>query len=396
MSSSGPSTPRDADGTPEPDPTAEPVAPAGSLEPAPPLTPPNPTTLGADTDSPGPWVAAPQVRPGASTFTIEGRAAPGLFVIGWLATLLGFGAVLIGALSGGTLTSTLILGVGFLLLTVGLIAGAGSQGLERRARGDLPYRGPSPFLVFAAAIPISILALLVAVIPLQALGIPVDSPFGRLLSVLLQTVVYVLLLRLLVVDTGALDWAEMGLRRLDRTAFGDMAKGALWAVPVIAVTIPIAAILGSLFTVTPESPLPPAGETSGFALNLIAGAILAPLGEEILFRGFATTAWVRGLGERRGIVRGALFFALVHVLTISGGTAGEAFQLALIGFATRIPVALALGLLFVRGFSIDVPGLGRISARAGSIWVPFGLHAAFNGILLILAEAATRAGVPGV
>jgi len=86
----------------------------------------------------------------------------------------------------------------------------------------------------------------------------------------------------------------------------------------------------------------------------------------------------------------------VHVLTISGGTAGEDIQLALIGFATRIPVAFALGLLFVRGFSIDVPGLGRISARAGSIWVPFGLHAAFNGILLILAEAATRAGVPGV
>ena len=102
-----------------------------------------------------------------------------------------------------------------------------------------------------------------------------------------------------------------------------------------------------------------------------------------------------GIGERRGIVRGALFFALVHVLTISGNTAGEAFQLALIGFATRIPVALALGYLFVRGYSIDVPGLGRITALAGSIWVPFGLHAAFNGILLILAEAAARAGVPG-
>ncbi len=300
-----------------------------------------------------------------------------------------------GALSGGTLTSTVILGVGFLLLTVGLISGAGAQGLERRARGVLPYRGPSPFLVFAAAIPVSILALLVAVIPMQALGIPVDGPFGRLASVLLQTIVYVLLIRLLVVDTGALTWAEMGLRRLGRSALADIAKGALWAIPVIAVTIPVAAILGSLFTVTPESPLPPAGETSGFVLNLLAGVILAPLGEEILFRGFATTAWVRGLGERRGIVRGALFFALVHVLTISGNTAGEAFQLALIGFATRIPVALALGYLFVRGYSVEIPGLGRITALPGSIWLPFGLHATFNGILLILAEAAARAGVPG-
>ena len=278
---------------------------------------------------------------------------------------------------------------------MGLIAGAGSQGLERRARGLLPYRGPSPFLVFAAAIPVSILALLVAVIPMQVVGLQVDGPFGRLVSVLLQTIVYVLLIRLLVVDTGALGWVEMGVRRVDRHAVSDMAKGALWAIPVIAVTIPVAAVLGSLFTVTPESPLPPTGETSGFILNLIAGVILAPLGEEMLFRGLATTAWVRGLGERRGIVRGALFFALVHVLTISGSSAGEAFQLALIGFATRVPVALALGFLFVRGYSMVVPGFGRITAPAGSLWVPFGLHAAFNGTLLILAEVAVRAGAPG-
>ncbi len=58
-------------------------------------------------------------------------------------------------------------------------------------------------------------------------------------------------------------------------------------------------------------------------------------------------------------------------------------------------MALALGYLYVRGYSMTVPGLGRVTAPAGSIWVPFGLHAAFNGILLVLAEAVTRAGVPG-
>jgi membrane protease YdiL (CAAX protease family) len=81
------------------------------------------------------------------------------------------------------------------------------------------------------------------------------------------------------------------------------------------------------------------------------------------------------IGARFSIVgpSGALFFAVVHVLTISGGTAGEALSLALIGFVTRIPVALALGWLFL---------------RRGSIWAPIGLHAAFNAILLILGEAA--------
>jgi membrane protease YdiL (CAAX protease family) len=347
----------------------EPTTPheASPAEPATPLGPTAPPE--ASPSSP--------VRPGASTFTIEGRAAPALFVVGWLASLLGLGGIFVGILSGGGLSSTVILGVSLVLLTVGLVAAAGSQGLERRARGVLPYRGPSPVLVFAAAVPLSVIAIVVAVIPMSVLGIPVDGPFARLASVLVQTVVYVALIRLLVIDAGALSWAEMGVRRPDRAALTEMASGALWAIPVIVVTVPIAAILQQLFTVTPESPLPPAGETSGFILNLIAGAILAPLGEELLFRGLATTAWVRGLGVGRGILRGALFFALAHILTVSGGTAGEALQLAIIGFTTRLPVALALGWLF---------------AKRGSIWVPFGLHAAFNAILLILAEAAIRAG----
>lgn len=314
-------------------------------------------------------------RPGVSTFTIEGRAAPGLFVVGWLASLLGVGGLFVGVLSGGGLTSTIILGVSLVLLTVGLVSAAGSQGLERRARGILSYRGPSPALVFAAAVPVSVIAIVVTAVPMSLLGIPVDGPFGRFASVLVQTAVYVGLIRLLVIDTGALSWVEMGVRRPDRAALSEMGSGALWAIPVIALTIPIAAILQALFAVTPESPLPPTGEASGLVLNLIAGALLAPLGEELLFRGLATTAWVRGLRARRGIIRGALFFALAHVLTVTGGTAGEAFQLAIIGFATRLPVALALGWLFV---------------RRGSIWVPFGLHAAFNAILLILAEAAIQ------
>jgi membrane protease YdiL (CAAX protease family) len=42
----------------------------------------------------------------------------------------------------------------------------------------------------------------------------------------------------------------------------------------------------------------------------------------------------------------------------------------------RVPVAFALGWLFV---------------RTGSIWGPIGLHAGFNGILIVLAELAAAA-----
>jgi membrane protease YdiL (CAAX protease family) len=167
----------------------------------------------------------------------------------------------------------------------------------------------------------------------------------------------------------------MGVRRPDLRALGEIGGGALWALPVIALTVPVSAVLLSIFPVTPESPLPPTHEPVGFALSLLAGVIVAPFGEEVLFRGFATTAWIRGMGVRGGLVRAALVFALAHVLTISGSSAGDAIGLAVVGFGTRVPIALALGLLFV---------------RRGTIWSSFGLHAAFNGVLLVVAEVASR------
>jgi membrane protease YdiL (CAAX protease family) len=154
-----------------------------------------------------------------------------------------------------------------------------------------------------------------------------------------------------------------------------MGRGAIWALPVIGVTILVSSILFVLFPVTPVSPLPPTGEPLGFALSLLAGVIVAPFGEEILFRAFATTAWVRGYGRRRGLVQAALVFAFAHVITTTGTSAGDAFGLAVVGFGSRIPVALALGWVFL---------------RRGTVWASFGLHAAFNGILLVVAEVASR------
>ena len=113
---------------------------------------------------------------------------------------------------------------------------------------------------------------------------------------------------------------------------------------------------------------------------MLAGVIVAPFGEEILFRAFATTAWVRGLGYRRGLLTAALVFAFAHVLTVSGANASDAFGLAVVGFGSRIPVAIALGWIFL---------------RRGTVWASFGLHAAFNGILLVLAEVASQSLSPG-
>jgi membrane protease YdiL (CAAX protease family) len=59
---------------------------------------------------------------------------------------------------------------------------------------------------------------------------------------------------------------------------------------------------------------------------------------------------------------------------VGGATFNEAIAKAFIGFAVRVPVAFALGWVFL---------------QRRSIIAPIGLHAAFNGLLLLIATGAT-------
>jgi len=318
-----------------------------------------------------PHVPPPPARPGASIFTIEGRAAPGLFVVGWLASLLGLGIVLVGAFASSSL---FLFFLGPIFLTVGLVAGAGNQSIERRVRGEA-YAGPSPYLVFAAMI-----AAVYAVGSVVGLGLhllvgpnTVPDYVVRLIGVSLQAAVFIGIVRLTVVDSQALSWREMGWRRPDVAAIRDLAYGGLLGLPIIGLTSIVAAVLVQVFQAVPEAPLPPTGVAAGLVIQLLAGAIIAPVAEETVFRGFAITAWQRSVGTRGAIVRASVLFALAHVLNVSADNVGQAAGLIVVGFATRLPVAFALGWLFV--------------ARR-SIWAPLGLHIAFNAILLIIGELA--------
>ena len=314
-------------------------------------------------------------RPRRSTFTIEGRTAPGLFVVGWLAAVLGLGAVVVGLLSSRGPAGSIVFAGGMVLLDVGLIAGAGSQAIERRARGVDAYQGPSPVLVLLASIVTVYLIAVVVGTPLAAAGVELPRPAAELLLVTIYAATYVAITRLLVIGTGALTWREIGFRGSGRWALSELAWGAVLAGPVILLTALLSTVLVTVFGTVPTSPLPPAGTPAGFLLNVVAGAIVAPIGEEILFRGVTTTAWVRSLGPRAGILRGALLFAAVHILLVSAAGFDEGARMAVVGFLGRLPVALVLGWLFI---------------RRGSIWAPIGLHAAFNGILLVAAENAAR------
>jgi membrane protease YdiL (CAAX protease family) len=321
-------------------------------------------------------IAAPAPRPGASIFTIEGRAAPGLFVVGWLATIIGLGVTIVGQQAAPSRSSPVLITVGIAILAVGLVAGAGAQAVERKARGRDPYTGPSPALLLAASIPVALLGTILVGVVLNLVHLGLAQPVNDLVLVVLQDGVYIALVALLVVGSGALTWTQIGVYVNRRRAIEDLLWGAAFAIPVIVVTLFLTAALVTLFHVVPESPLPPTGQGSGLVLHLVAGAAIAPIGEEILFRGVTTTAWVRSFGVRAGIVRGAVFFALAHVLLISAPSVGVGIALAIVGFVGRLPIALVLGWVFV---------------RRGSLYASIGLHAAFNAVLLLLAELSFHA-----
>jgi membrane protease YdiL (CAAX protease family) len=295
-----------------------------------------------------------------------------LFVVGWLGTIIGLGLTVIGVIG----RSAVLALPGLFVLSIGLLAGAGGQAIERRARGREAYQGPSPLLAFAASIAVTLLIGSLVGLGLSILSVSAEGPGGDLLAILIQAGAYVGVIALTVVGTGALSWRDMGFTRSISGAIEDAGWGAVFAGPVIIATLVVQILLVAIFRVTPESPLTPTNEAIGFLFNLLAGAVIAPIGEEIMFRGLATTAWARSLGVTQGIVRAGLFFALAHILTTSATTAGTGVALAIVGFGARVPVALVLGWVFV---------------RRGSIWASIGLHAAFNGILLILARAVLPA-----
>jgi membrane protease YdiL (CAAX protease family) len=276
---------------------------------------------------------------GMTVFTLEGRAAPALFLVGWLASLLGFGATIVAALAGSGLAGVIL---------------------------------------FAASVSSTLFLSALLGSFLIRLGLSPEAPLFTLVGSLVILGSYLGLVRFLVVGTGALTWREIGLRAGNRGFAEDAAWGVALAVPVLTVTGIVAALL-STFLPLPDPVLPPATDTAGVLMNLAVAAVIAPIGEEIFFRGFATTAWARVYGARRALIQGAIFFAVAHVLTLGAVDPVQGLKLALFASLVRLPVALTLGWLFL---------------RRRSLVGPIFLHAAYNG-LPIIALAAGLGNTPG-
>ena len=308
--------------------------------------------------------------PGAAIFSLEGRAAPGLYLAAWV--LSGTGAVLallIGFQASSETAGLVLFIIGAVLLTVGLAAGAGSQILERRGRRPESYRGPAPVLVFFAYF--FALALIGVTLVWTGLADP-DVPFGFISIGLFQVVGYAVVVWLFVVRSGALSWREMGWPTWSGRGLRPSLRAIGTAIAVVLpATLGILIFSGVLATILGvEAPdVLPAVETSFEALLVAAAAaVIIPIGEELFFRGFALTAWLRDLGARPAIIRSSLFFALIHIVNIGATDFAEGAAQALLQTAAILPLALLLGWLFVRH--------GMAAAIGG--------HITYNSVLLFL------------
>ncbi len=334
-----------------------------------------------DFESPGVVPPPSSGPPGGRIFTLDGRPVPSLYLGTWLFSIGGIAALLIATQAQPSTGRSLMALAGIVALGIGLAAGAGYQVVARGERPAESYHGPSPVLLFGLVLVISTLAS--AVLGAANLVDP-EQPYGFLFGLLVVGLAYLVTIELFVVRSGALSWSAMGwpVRRpgMLRVALRDVGVAVFVMVPVTLGVLVWGALLASVLQVTAPETLPDAhGSTEALAV-VLAAAVIAPIGEEAFFRGFALSAWLRDLGERPALIRSALFFAVVHILNIRVATeqASEGLGQAMLQFAVILPLGLALGWLFLRR--------GIVAAIAG--------HMAYNGFLLGLL-ALSRAAAPG-
>lgn len=339
--------------------------------------PSEPTAEIAPIEGPGSGPTPPSVsRPlGGGTFSLEGRPAPGLYLFSWLLAGAGVAVAFVGSLTQPPVAA-LLAGAGLLLIGVGLAAAAGYQVLARASRPAVAYRGPSPAIVFG------ILFVFVNVLGLGVLAVGLGDPGttgGFVLAGGLLFAGYLLIIWLFVVRTGALSWAEMGLpagRGAARIA-GDIGLGAAVMVPVMFAVLIGGGVLAQLVDVRPPVVVPIPEAPIDLVAVAVAAAVAIPIGEELFFRGFALTAWLRDLGARSALIRSAIFFTLVHVANITATTFEEGAKQALVQSAVILPLGLVLGWLFLQR----------------GLWAAIAGHITYNGTLLVL-QAALRDVLP--
>jgi len=326
------------------------------------------------TAAPGPDLAPVTGPPGTRTFSIEGRAAPGLYVSGWFLGLFGALLIVLAFFGASGAAAVVFAAAGLIALVVAFSAACGYQLVARSSRPEAAYRGPAPLLLLGFVLALSTLVEL----GVGLTGVVDDRPtLMFLLAVLIPASVYLTAVHVFAVRGGALTWAGIARLRPGPAGrrVGDWLVGAAAGISLVLPVLIGSAVLTAILGTVPESSLPRlTGDVDGLAIA-VGAVVIAPLGEEIFFRGFVYSAWRLDLGVVAAIRRSAILFAAVHVLNVvvspQDPLASIGAQL-LIQFLVIVPAGLLLAFMYER------------RGLAASL----GAHMAYNGGLLLLAALA--------
>lgn len=234
----------------------------------------------------------------------------------------------------------------------------------------VPWRAREAFLVLGSGLSFLVLALIVTlgVVELQHADVRADTA-RALISTGVSSGLYLFLIwmvGILIVRPYHLQWRQLGLKIV----------GWQWlaAVPFLYAVLIFADVLyyrGMVALLGPASTWPRQLNTATInatqqplleALIFISGVVLAPIVEEVLFRGVLYQALRRTMSVSGAALLSSIVFALMHVLW------GNAIL-----FVPLVVMGLLLSLLFERCGSL-VPGIL--------------VHACNNGIILLFSVAA--------
>ncbi|MEX2158313.1 MAG: CPBP family glutamic-type intramembrane protease [Dehalococcoidia bacterium] len=159
-------------------------------------------------------------------------------------------------------------------------------------------------------------------------------------------------------------WGDLGLRPFD---------GSYWWVPPVAAatayvgTIAYNAVLYALGARPEQDTTQLFDSATVLPLTFFAIVIVAPLAEEIFFRGFVFAGLLRPFGVAGALVASGLLFAMFHVQ--DGGS------------ALLVPAFAAIG-----------AGFAWIYYKTGSLWPSIATHFLFNLTSFLLLALSTALG----
>ena len=208
----------------------------------------------------------------------------------------------------------LLLVLGGLLLVVGLVLNAVRALIVRAALPPERYRGPAVFVLLLMAVILGTVVALGAGSTALALFDGGELSVGGSLLLLTSTQIG------LMVVTGGLVIAPRALEGLRLTGRIGLARSLLIglgaAIPAwIGATLlgALAAfLLGALGLKEQAGPLDAFLERGDPTVILLAFLLVAPVAEELFFRGVAYNAWERERGPWVAVVGSALLFAAIH------------------------------------------------------------------------------------